>query len=264
MPSRADFSQKLLKSIKNGEDVCPPHVIFSEGDFSLNFFTTDGKSLEVYCDGLKRLGKITFEPNKSLEVTLDEAENILEEFYNKIAKFRKVKTELSPLQIAILSAVDNGVSNSNAIAAMTGKSVFEVKENIRKLYYDGYLVAKKKGFFRKKYYYELTDKGKKNANKRMVGKVEAAVREDRDIMDNFAVAYWLWYSMNVVPDSVTSDEIVDTIGEPPATDEQIAELVSDSADHAESLAYDTDVDIGDGDHGDGDGDWGDGDADGDW
>ncbi len=267
MPKREDFPPKLLKRIKNMEDVCVPHLIFSN-TYTLTFFTSDGKSIEVITEDFKELAGFEFKGKSSTEliavdVSREEAEEILRDFFQKVEKIKALKLRLTPLQLSIMTAIENGMSNSRAIAAIAGVEQSEVKDEIRRLLDRDYIRLRKKGFIRKKYWYELTPTGE-NILTRDRRKVEKAAVDDEDILKNFAMLYWVMYSMNVASDTISADQIVDTIGEPP---DQVEEVVA----VPEDMAYDVDVDVGgyggyggdDGGDGDG-GDGGDGGGDGGW
>lgn len=261
MPKRSDFPKKLLKDLKEGADVCPPAIIFSN-DYYLMITTTGGEKLEIVSESFSKLAGFEF---KNTAVTLDVVEvnesqtiDIVTDFFRKIDKIKKLRLGVSPLELSTLMAINNGISNSKAIASVTGSSVSDVKNAIKKLIDRDLIVSRKKGILRKKYWYELTPKGEKTLNNGKK-KLDKVVKEDTDIIDTMAVAFWMMYALNEIPDSIDGDTIVDSIGEPPDT------FVADVSGDVGDLDFDVDgLDFGDsGDIG-GDGDWGDGDADGGW
>jgi|Deesub1362B_J571_1020462.scaffolds.fasta_scaffold05558_3 DNA-binding MarR family transcriptional regulator/DNA-directed RNA polymerase subunit RPC12/RpoP len=263
MPEKEDFPPKLLKRIKNMEDVCVPHLIFSN-TYTLTFFTSDGESIEVITEDFTELAGFKFKSSSAeliaVDVSREEAEEILKDFFWRVERIKELKLRLSPLQLSIMTAIDNGVSNSHAMAAVTGVGQSEVKDEIKELLDKDYIKLRKKGFIRKKYWYELTPKGE-SILARDRRKVEKAVADDDKMLNNFAALFWMMYALHVVPDTITGDQIVDVIGEPPGEVEEVVAVPED-------MAYDIDVDAGGdgddgGDYGD-DGDWGDGGDDGGW
>jgi DNA-binding MarR family transcriptional regulator/predicted nucleic acid-binding Zn-ribbon protein len=258
LPDKDDFPPRLLMELKEGYDVCPAAVILSYGEYMLNISSLGEKGyLEVFVDGFLELAGWNFRQKDpvtltSYSVSREDAEAIVTDFYRKIDRLKELGLSLSPTEFSVLMAIRHGISNTNAIAKLTGKSIREVKATINDLAINDLIKIRKKGLLRKKRYYEITSKGELAllGDKEKLGRV---VRDD-DLVDCFAVAFWMMYALHDLPDGVSALDVVDSVGEPPeSTIDDIADLESD-------IAYDDGGDMGDGDGGD----WGDGDADGAW
>ncbi len=265
LPKKKDFPRKILVGLQRGEDLCPPTIILSNDDYSLNIFTTDGETIEFVTFSFRELAGYKFDvdnvTSSSVAVDRDEAERIVEDFYRKVSKVKGLRMGITPLEYSVLFAISRGVCNSKAISSITGVGIENVREAIRRLGEKGLIRLKKKGFLRKKMWYELTSDGERklrNARK----KVEKAVNEDSSMIDALAIPLFMMMVLDDATD-IDADAVADVIGEPP----DVA-IVDGSAD---DWAYDDGGGWGDsggdwgGDSGDG-GDWGgdDGGADGAW
>ncbi len=261
LPKKKDFPRKILNGLSRGENLCPPTIILSNDDYSLNIFTTDGETIEFVTSGFRQLAGYRFDvdsvTSSSVAVDRGEAEKIIEDFYRKVSKVKGLRMGLTPLEYSVLLAVNRGVCNSSAISSITGVSTKNVREVIRRLGEKGLIRLKKKGFFRKKIWYELTSDGEKklrNARK----KVEKAVNEDSSMIDALAIPLFMMMVLDDVTD-IDADAVVDVIGEPP--DVAIVDGSADDWAYDDAGSWGDGGDWGDGDGGgDGGGDWGDGDG----
>jgi len=260
LPDKDDFPPHLLRELKKGYDVCPPAVILTYGEYTLDIFSEGEKGyLYVVADGIPELAGLDFRQKDP--VTLEthtvkrkEAEEIVKDFYRKVGQMKALGLALSPLDFSVLMAIKHGISKSEVIAKLTGKTVHEVESAINSLDNRDLIKVRKKGLLRRKKYYEITPKGEKilSDDKK---KLRRVIKEERDLMDSFAVAFWIMYALHDLPDGVSSSDIVDSVGEPPERIDAI---------HDSDISYDGGGEFGGDSGGDHDGDWGDGDADGAW
>ncbi len=257
LPKKNDFPEDLLKNLKRKSSLCPPTVIFTN-DYALEVFTFDGEKVCITTKGFSKLAGYEFMESggksRVVEVTQDEAIEIVTEFFRKADRIKKLRLGLTPLEFSTLLAIKNGISNSRTIASVTGTSVDRIRDTVRELIHKGFIVSRKKGIFRKKYWYELTPEGEKKLNNGRK-RLEKAVKEDRDIIDVMTPVFWIMYATQDVLSGVDENDIVSVIGEPPeilhyeVTGESVVDF--DTGDVAE-------------DDGVGDGDWWDGDGDDGW
>ncbi len=257
LPKKDDFPEKLLKNLKKKKNLCPPTVIFTN-DYTLEVSTIDGEKFQIETRSFSNLAGHQFINSDGsfnvVEVDEDGAIEIVTEFFKRVDRVKKLRLGLTPLELSTLIAIKNGISNSKKIASVTGSEVDKIREIIKNLVDKGFIIRHKKGFFRKKYWYELTPQGEKKLNNSRK-RLEKVVGEDRDIIDIITPAFWIMYATNDIIDGVDSNDILDTIGTPP----EVVDIEA-SAEESGIVDFDT-IDIeGDG-NGDG-GDWGDGDGDG--
>jgi len=261
LPDEDDFPPRLLRELKEGYDVCPAAVILSYGEYTLNIYSESEKGhLGVVVDGLPELAGWDFRQKDpvTLEVPTvkrEEAEEIVKDFYRKVGQMKALGLVLSPLEFSVLLAVKHGISNSEVIAKLTGKTVYEVRSAISSLASNDLIKVRRKGLLRKKRYYEITPKGEivLLGDKEKLGKV---IKDgEKDLADRLAIPLFMMYALHDLPDGVSASDIVDSVGEPPERIDAI---------HDSDIAYDDGGDIGGDTGGDHDGDWGDGDADGRW
>lgn len=220
LPDKDDFPPRLLKELKEGHDVCPAAVILSYDEYTLNISSEGEKGhLDVVVDGLPELAGWDFRQKDPVTLEVHtvkrkEAEEIVKDFYRKVGQMKALGLALSPLEFSVLMAVKHGISNSEVIAKLTGKTVYEVRSAISSLASDDLIKVRKKGLIRKKRYYEITPKGETIllGDKEKLGKV--IKDREEDLADILAISLFMMYALHDLPDGVSASDIVYLVGEP--------------------------------------------------
>ncbi len=222
LPTEKDFPPHLLRELKEGYDVCPPTAIFSYGDYVVNIHSEGrGNNLEVVVDGLSELAGYTFRREdpytlNSQEVKREEVEKIVTEFYRRIDEFKKIGFILDPFGFSILMTIRHGISNTGVIAGLTENSIQRVRELVETFANSDLLTIHKKGFLRKKRYYEITQRGETILwnDKEKFGKV--IKDKKKEVLGMLTIPLWVMYILNDLPVGISHSSIVELIGPPPS------------------------------------------------
>jgi DNA-binding MarR family transcriptional regulator len=208
-----------------------------------NFCSNCGKDLRKYRQSIlsKANRKVKAKSKKSTKKT----------------KKKKIKCSLPPVQLSVLMAVKHGISNTEIIAKMVRKSHSYIRNTVDKLIKRDLLRVKKKGFFRKKKYYELTPKAEKivEEDRKKIGRI---IREDEDDAMRYAAPIFVMSYLNDLPQGVSQSEVAEVVAIP---EEDYSSILEDV--NSDDAAFDDSFGYGGSDDGD-DGDWGDGGDDGGW